>query len=107
MFEPTQILEFLGFLLNSLTMRVALTLKKITHLINECRQVLSKARLTICELALVSAFPGVEFGQLHYRTFEQDKSSALKIAFGNFEAAVVLPPESRQDLHWWITVNPN
>ena len=90
-FGPTQSLEFLGFILNSISMQVTLTPKKITHIVNECQHVLSKTSLTIRELAsligsLVATFPGVQFGPLHYRTLEHDKNHALRRASYNFDA---------------------
>ncbi len=41
---------------------------------------------------LVSAFPGVEFGPLHYRNLESDKDRALKHSVANFEAKMTLSP---------------
>ena len=35
---------------------------------------------------LVSNFPGVELGPLHYRALEHDKTSALAANAGNYEA---------------------
>ncbi len=110
-FEPTQILEFLGFLLNSITMQVTLTPKKVSKLVKQCYSVLGKKELTIRELAsligsLVSTFPGVEFGPLHYRTLEHDKNFALKRSRGNFDAPVTLSFDSINDLDWWIKSLP-
>ncbi len=82
-FEPTQILEFLGFLLNSRIMTVTLTSKKVTKIFIACEHLLKQTSITISELAsligtLVSTFPRVELGPLHYRTLEHDKDLALK-----------------------------
>ena len=70
-FQLTQILEFLGFLLNSVTMIVSLTKKKIDKIVVLCQQFLQYKQFSIRELAslidtLLSTFPGVEFGPLHY-----------------------------------------
>ena len=37
---------------------------------------------------LISSFPGVEYGRLHYRHLECDKVNALKRCDGNFEAEI-------------------
>ena len=92
-------------------MQVTLTPKRIPNIITECQQALSKTSLTIQALAsligsLVSAFPGVDFGPLHYRPLEHDKTLALNQSQGNFEATVVLSPASRIDLNWWISALP-
>ncbi len=47
---------------------------------------------------LVSMFPGVEFGPLHYRALERDEDLALKMAGGNFEAKMTLSQSSIIDL---------
>lgn len=52
--------------------------------------------------SLTSSFPGVEFGQLHYRHIESDKNYALKENFGNFEAKMTLSDNSLTDLEWWM-----
>ncbi len=46
-FELIQILEFLGFLLNSITMQVAFTPKKVSKLVKQCYSVLQKKELMI------------------------------------------------------------
>ena len=51
----------------------------------------------------MSAFPGVQFGPLHYRSLEHDKMTALKRNGGDYEAKMVLSPESLEELSWWIT----
>ena len=96
-FEPTQILEFLGFLLNSHTMTVTLTSKKVTKIVAACEHLLKQRSITIRELAsligtLVSTVPGVELGPLHYRTLEHDKDLALKRSNGNFDSEMSLSP---------------
>ena len=110
-FEPTQNLEFLGFLLNSLTMQVKLPPRKTERLIHYCQRVLSTTFLSIRDLAsligsLVSTFPGVQFGPLHYRTLEHDKNLALLRSNYNFEANVELSPASKLDLNWWVRSLP-
>jgi hypothetical protein len=111
-FEPTQILEFLGFLLNSRTMTVTLTSKKVTKIVAACEHLLKQKSITIRELAsligtLVSTFPGVELGPLHYRTLEHDKDLALKRSNGNFDSEMSLSPPSIGDLKWWVSFLPN
>ena len=110
-FEPTQNLEFLGFQLNSVTMQVKLTPKKIERLINACQRALAPQTLSIRDLAsligsLVATFPGVQFGPLHYRTLEHDKNLALQQSNYHFDAKVVLSPGSRLDLNWWVRSLP-
>ena len=50
----------------------------------------------------MACFPGVEFGQLHYRHIESNKIQALKENSGNFDAQMKLSDYSLADLEWWI-----
>ena len=100
---PTQELEHLGFLLNSVNMTVTLTKRKVDNLICKCKQILSESAPTIRSVAeliglMVSSFTGVEFGRLHYRFIELDKVQALKVALGDFDKSVVLSEDARSDV---------
>ena len=82
---PTQVLEFLGFILNSILMTVTLTNKKGDKILQLCQRFSHPNRqFTIPEVAsfigtLVSSFPGVEFGPLHYRHIEADKEILIPL----------------------------
>ncbi len=52
--------------------------------------------------SLVSSFPGVQFGPLHYRSIEVDKDYHLRLHQGNFDAEMSLSPDSLVELHWWV-----
>ena len=69
---PAQQINFLGFVLGSVSMTITLTDDKKAKVKSICKQLLLKSHSTITELAqlvgtLVSYLPGVQFGQLHYR----------------------------------------
>ena len=104
---PTQVLEFLGFILNSILMTVTLTGKKAEKILQLCQKFSSPDRqFTIREVAsfigtLVSSFPGVEFGPLHYRHIEADKELNLKLSKGNFDSHMTLSHDSLKDVCWW------
>ena len=104
---PTQILEFLGFIFNSILMSVTLTNKKAVKILQLCQKFsLPNKRFTIREVAsflgtLVSSFPGVEFGPLHYRHIEVDKEANLKLNQGNFDSFMTLSHDSLEEIHWW------
>ncbi len=51
---------------------------------------------------IVSAFPAVKFGPLHYRALEFCKTGALKSFHGNFDHAMSLSNSAYEDLDWWI-----
>ena len=110
--EPTQTLEFLGFLLNSILMRITLTLHKVEKIISACTSLLHKSnRVSIRDVSrviglLVSSFPGVMFGPLYYRTLEHDKVPALKLCRGNFDSCMQLSQSAIEELQWWIATLP-
>ncbi|CAB4033662.1 Hypothetical predicted protein, partial [Paramuricea clavata] len=105
---PTQIIEFLGFVLNSILMIVKLTDRKAGKITKLCIHFCHKGKaFTIREVAsligsLISSCPGLGYGRLHYRNIERDKINALKSQKGNFEAKMSLSHESLEDLAWWI-----
>ena len=105
---PSQCIEFLGFLLNSVTMTVTLTPDKKAKLIRLCQKFLRPNTLfTIRQVAsligsLVSSFPGVEFGPLHYRHIEVDKDYYLRMHHSNFDAEMSLSADSLEEIHWWV-----
>ena len=68
---------------------------------------LQKAAVTTQELAqligrMVSNFPAVEYGPLHYRNLERDKTSALRKNHGNYLGKLELSPKCAIDINWWI-----
>ena len=93
---PTQTLEFLGFLLDSICMIVPLTSKKVDKILQLSQKFSHpNKQFTIREVAsilgtLVSSFPGVQFGPLHYRQIEVDKERNLQLNQGNFDAFMTL-----------------
>ena len=105
---PTQCIEFLGFLLDSTSMMVRFTSPKRDKLVQMCQRFLQPNKLyTIRQVAsligsLISSFPRVEFGPLHYRALEADKDSHLRMHQGHFDALMSLSAGSLDDLNWWV-----
>ena len=109
-FIPTQVLTFRGFLLNSVTMTVRLTPEQAAKIRDACLELKSSNNkgTTIREVArviglLTSSFPGVQFGPLHYRHIEWDKTESLKSSKGDFDRKMKLSPPSINELNWWIS----
>lgn len=106
-FQPTQQLIFLGFQLDSCKMIVSPTTKKVSKTVHACTQLKNKELPLILDVAevigiLVSNFPGVECGPLHYRSLEKDKTIALKLYKGNYQSRMQLSASSLLDLDWWV-----
>ena len=104
---PTQRLTFLGFVLDSQSMTVALTREQAVKVREACQQLLQERAITIREVEkvlglLTSSLPGVLYGPLHYRSLEIDKTQAMKSNHGNFDSIIALSGEEVADLKWWI-----
>lgn len=73
------------------------------------QNLLTKKQPTIREVAvvigkLVASCPGVHMGPLFYRQLENEKTTFLKLHYGNFDAKMVLSPTARSDLQWWVDI---
>jgi hypothetical protein len=90
---PTQRLTYLGFVLDSIEMKIYLTPEKADRLIKICLETVNKPKPTIQEIAslvgmMTASFPGVMYGPLHYRSIDIDKNEALKQSKGNFNSRI-------------------
>ena len=99
-FNPSQQLVILGFLLNSVKMTIKLTREKALALQTACTSLLNTASPTIREVArvlgkIVSSFPGVMYGPLYYRHIEYDKTCALRNHRWNFDRRMSLSANAK------------
>ena len=106
-FKPTQTIEFLGFVLNSVTMTVTLSEYKMKKIIQACSDLLEYTKVSIQFLAevigqLVASQPGVWIAPLFYKRLETLKNKALKDNRGDYSAYTLLNQEARDDVNWWI-----
>ena len=104
--EPTQEIEFLGFLLNSVSMRVSISEHKANKIKALCLNLIETKTPSIREVAkvvgsLVACFPGVLYGPLYYRRIDIEKNLALKEHRGNFDKRMSLSSEAKTELLWW------
>ena len=105
--NPTQEIEFLGFMFSSVTMTISVTKGKTEVIILKIRRFLENKSPTIRELAsvigsVISLFSAIPFGKLHYRALEKDKSNALKKFAGNFDKQISqVRYKASMELHWW------
>ena len=58
--------------------------------------------------SVISLFPAIPFGKLHYRALEKDKTNALKKFAGNFDKQISrISYKASMELHWWLKEIPN
>ena len=98
-FEPSQEVIFLGFVINSVKMTVSLPVEKQNKIRTLCNEILDLKVFKIRYLAviigvLVSCLPGVQFGELYYRFLELNRNQALQLSCGEFEYKTTLSHEA-------------
>ena len=104
---PSQIIEFLGFIIDSRQMVVYLSDKKSKSVLDLCQQLLDSESVTIrflCKVIgkLISIFRVLPLGQAHYRTLERCKLHHLRKNRWNYNAFCSLDFKCFRDLSWWI-----
>ena len=109
--KPMQSIEFLGFIVNSLTMSISLPQEKVDKIVKECWHMRRQEWVTPRQLAhliglLTSTNPAVAPAPLHYRALQRLRNKALKNNQGNCDCQVRRSEESNGDLEWWIHLMP-
>ena len=107
MLAPTKELIFLGFKLNTETMKITLPENKAVEVKQLCVELVQTEKPSIRQVAkvigkIISTFPAVQYGPLFYRTLEREKIDALRMNKGHFDRKMVLSAEAKSELHWWI-----
>ncbi|XP_035712588.1 uncharacterized protein LOC110855835 isoform X1 [Folsomia candida] len=105
---PSQRVKYLGFLIDSIIMRLILPSDKVARIITKCKEVLATNQIkiqTVAELAgwLISACPATRYGFLYTRSLEIDKTRSLLHSKGNYSSKMSIIHETRLDLEWWIS----
>ena len=105
--EPTQRLEYLGFLIDTVEMKFFLPEMKILKIQNLAEKFLSEqtsARQLASLLGLLQAtLPAITIAPLYFRNLQRDLSKALNPSEGkqSYRTVVALSLESRGELMWW------
>ena len=91
--NPTQKIEFLGVVFNSVKMVISVTKGRTEAIILKIRRFLENKSPTITELvpvigSVILLFPAIPFGKLQYRALEKDKTNALKKFAANFDKQI-------------------
>jgi hypothetical protein len=103
---PTKEIEFLGFQVNSETMKITLPSDKVEKIQEKCRTMVTERLTTVRELAsvigqLVAAVRAIAPAPLHYRQLQLQKARELYRNGQSYEATLKLTPEAIQELMWW------
>ena len=107
--EPTQVITYLGFVIDSNNMKVFLPDKKVETIVKSGNDLLiDKKSVTILKVAefigiVIAALPAFEFGRLYYRNLERQKIQALRLSKGSYHGRLVLNEAATRDVYWWVT----
>ena len=103
---PTQEIEFLGFVINSRSMPLAVTKEKLKSLTSQCKNLLQSQRTTVRHLAQVigtmtSLNQAVLPAPLHYRGLQELRNESLDLHH-SYDSQILLSQRAMTDLKWWI-----
>lgn len=104
---PKKQIVFLGFSINSETMKIIPTEGKITKITQAGQALLQNLNPTIREVAgfvgLVGAYSvASEYGANHSKDLELDKNEALRKHRGNYDRCMSISDSGKQDIWWWL-----
>jgi ribonuclease HI len=105
--QPTQKLEYLGFLIDSRDMTVTLPPEKTAKLMQMVQALLRKTRATIRQVAqvvgaLIAARQATKHALLFTKEMENQKMLALIFNKGHFDKKMDVTLDMKDELHWWL-----
>ena len=105
--QPTQVINFLGFTLNSMQMKVFLTSDKEDKFLRAAQDTLAKQSPSIREVAgliglMIAYSKAFDFALAHIKCLEKDKNDALVISKGNFNTRMFISDKGKLDILWWM-----
>ena len=103
--NPTQRIQYLGFEIDSVGMRISLPKEKVARIRQECQWALQQKSISIRDLTrligrLTATMQAVLPAPLHYRNLQRIKNQALR-QFQDFSTVVILDRNAREELTWW------
>ena len=106
-FCPSQRIEFLGFVLDSVLMEVSISSDKAEKIRTLIKEFLKKKHIVIRDFArvigsLVALDFGVWIGPVFWRRLELDKAKWLKYHSFDFDQFMFLSDRNVEDLNWWL-----
>ena len=105
--QPTQKVEYLGFMLDTNALTLSLSETKLEDLRNDCREAIGKKKTTVRELArligkLTATKLAVLPAPLHVRQLQMHKIKVLLNSSQSYESTIELTPQCKAELTWWI-----
>ena len=105
---PSPVLEFLGFLINSKTMKFYLPQTKVAKVLDLCKSLLKENPTSLHLLSQLQGFlescrPAVWLAPLHFRHLQSCLIQQVALNNGSYQGTVLLDPLALGELQWWIT----
>ena len=103
---PVNEILYLGFIINSIAMRLQLPVVKLEKIVFVCKALLAKHQPSVRDVArvtglLVSALPAVNYLEMLYRSLELCKTLTLSGSL-DYEKTLSLSSQAHSDLQWVI-----
>ncbi|KZS06356.1 Uncharacterized protein APZ42_030218 [Daphnia magna] len=105
--KPSQILEYLGLMVNSKRMSFALPADKVASVRMMCSRALSDNSISLRKVASILGnftwgIPSIPFAQSHYRSMQRFYIEQAKRSNFDLRSTCALSREARSDLEWWV-----
>ena len=106
MLIPSQQVNILGFIINSVTMTISISEEKKVEIHNLCVAAMADPIMSIRQLSrligkLISVLLALPLGQAHFHRLEKVKTAALIHSKGDFDVPCTLPAWVFPDSVWW------
>ena len=106
--EPAQSVEFLGFVVNAVTMELSLPAEKLKKIRAESRKLLEAGQVSARALSRLigkmnAANQVIPPAPLFYRNLQMDLAAALRGSDQDYESSLTLSLDSKEELIWWDT----
>ena len=103
---PVNEILYLGFIINSIALRLHLPAVKLEKIVSACKALLAKPQPSVRGVAkvtglLVSALPAVNYLEMHSRSLELCKTQTLSGSL-DYDKILSLSSQARSDLQWVI-----
>ena len=105
---PCQQIEFLGLLINSLTLTLALKTSTVSKAVDTFNRAFNSHSISLKDIASILGLfswviSSIPFAQAHYRSLQMQYLNSSKLARGIIKTKLILDSDSRSDLGWWVT----
>ena len=102
---PVKEIEFLGLVINSVNMTLALPQEKVLDIQNKCMQLIASPKITIMKLTkllqkLLFTAQAVLPGRIQCRYFQQQQIQAVRET-NSYQIKIKLSQHSLAELEWW------